>query len=210
MYAIKMNDDKTLITTSPASIYRGDRNSDMLVFYLPAAYDEVSIADCTVSLNYILPKAEESKEIDLGIPARLYRGYLVYELAVDEKLTMNSGDIQLWLDFKDGLGVSYFRSSSVMITVLPNEDMEDFVTQAEFEEVSQTIEFLKKSKADNLTYDEDTGELQLTADGEEIGDPVTVECSGTGTGTLDYSLISGGGASVSSATVFSGGDADDF
>lgn len=205
MYAIKMDGDKSLTITSRAEIYRGDKNCDMLAFYLPAAYDEVSIADCTVFMNYLLPSAEKPDETDLGIPARLYKGYLVYELAVDERLTRFSGDITVWLDFKDGLGVSYFQTGSALIPVLPALGSSDYITQDELDEVVQKVETLEKSKADSLTYDEDTGELQLTAGGSEIGDTVTLPY--TSDGTFDFNIISGGGASASSKNIFSGGEA---
>lgn len=207
MYAIKMNDDKTLVTTSRASIYRGDRDCDMLVFYLPVGYDEVSIADCTVSLNYILPNAEDISEIDLGIPVRLYKGYLVYELSVDEKLTARSGDITVWLDFRDGLGVSYFRSTDVIIPILAAPGSGDYITQDDLDEIAQKVETLEKTKADNITYDENTGELQLTAMGDEVGDAVVVSSSSED--SFGFNIISGGGASITtSSDTLEGGDAE--
>lgn len=207
MYAIKMEGDKTLIITTRIPVYRGDENCDVLALYLPAAYDEISIADCTVFLNYILPNAEEISEINIGIPKRLYKGYLVYETDIDKKFTTKSGEIELWLDFKDGLGMSYFRSSSTTLDILPNGGMDEYITQDDLDEVVQKVEHLEKIKADNITYDEDTGELQLSSNGNAIGDVVVIESSG-GEASFDFNLISGGGATGASGNVLNGGDAD--
>lgn len=42
MYAIKMNEDKSLITTVQATIYQNEKNADTLVFLLPKYYEDVS------------------------------------------------------------------------------------------------------------------------------------------------------------------------
>ena len=40
MYAIKMEDDKSLTTTIHSTIYQGEKNADTLVFVVPMMYED--------------------------------------------------------------------------------------------------------------------------------------------------------------------------
>lgn len=96
MYAIKMNDDKSLSANIKATIYQGERRADTLVFFIPMQYDQINIADCDLKLKYILPDGSEREEL-LSMDLEPYKTYYSYRLSITSHFTEIDGRIELWL-----------------------------------------------------------------------------------------------------------------
>ncbi len=55
MYVIKMEHDKSLVTTIKSTIYQGELNANRILFLLPNEYEEHLMTDYGVRLDYIAP-----------------------------------------------------------------------------------------------------------------------------------------------------------
>lgn len=177
MYAIKMNDDKSLITTIKATIYQHEKNTDTLVFLLPQTYEQIDIANCTTLIRYILPNGVGKSE-ELEMDPEPYKTYYKYRLKVTSSLTNVAGKIELWLsaiDLQDNL---VFKSGTVNIEILPSKDISDYFSDEDMDQLDKLntkIAMLEQSKADSIVYNGDEKQLQLTANGSLIGSPVDMK-----------------------------------
>lgn len=177
MYAIKMNDDKSLITTIKATIYQHEKNADTLVFLLPQTYEQIDLANCTTLIRYILPNGVGKSE-ELEMDPEPYKTYYKYRLKITSSLTNVAGKIELWLssiDLQDNL---VFRSGAVNIEILPSKDISDYFSDEDMDQLDKLntkIAMLEQNKADSIVYNGDEKQLQLTANGALIGSPVDMK-----------------------------------
>ena len=75
-----MNEDKSLMITVPTTIYRGEKNSDLITFLIPGEYEGNNIADYKMTMRYILPSCLGRSE-ELVFQPEMYKSYLQYILA---------------------------------------------------------------------------------------------------------------------------------
>jgi len=95
LYAIKMNNDKSLVTTVHAMIYQNECNADTLVFVIPKTYDNIEMANCSMLMRYILPDGVgKSEEIEMD-PIPYNSEYYVYRLKAGSRFTKIAGKIEL-------------------------------------------------------------------------------------------------------------------
>lgn len=177
MYAIKMEEDKTLVTTVHATIYRGERDADTLVFLVPISYNDMNMADCTMLLRYILPNGEgHSEELSL-YPLPYSTKYYQYKLGAGTRFTATAGDIELWLTALNAEEEVVLKTSTAIVTIENSKNIEDYLSDEERDQLitlAFRVDALQKEKADSLTYDAQTRKLSLIADGVGVGDVVVV------------------------------------
>lgn len=184
MYVIKMNDDKSLITTIKSSIYQGERNADTLSFLIPTTYEDKNIADCTLLLRYILPNGVGRSE-ELELDAVPYKNYYRYRLKVSTRLTDVSGSIELWVSAVDFNDNYILKSGTTHINILPTKKVSDYLSDESLDELDKMgarlsqLSAVVATKADNLAYDEDKRLLQLTSEGKGIGNSVDISSAVT-------------------------------
>lgn len=177
MYAIKMNDDKSLSATIKATIYQHENNADTLLFLVPASYEDVNLANCTMLLRYILPDGSGKSE-ELEMDPEPYKTYYQYRLKATTMITSVSGKIELWLsaiNLQDNL---ILKSGTIYIEVAPSKDIADYFADEDMEQLdrlSAKVALLEQNKADNIIYDSNGNYLQLTANGAPIGNQIDME-----------------------------------
>lgn len=177
MYAIKMNDDKSLSATIKATIYQYEKNADTLLFLVPTSYEDVNLANCTMLLRYILPDGSGKSE-ELEMDPEPYKTYYQYRIKATTMITSVSGKIELWLsaiDLRDNL---ILKSGTTYIEVTPSKDIVDYFSGEDMEQLdrlSAKVALLEQGKADNIVYDSDGNYLQLTANGAPIGNQIDME-----------------------------------
>ncbi len=213
MYVIKMENDKSLVTTIKSTIYRGEMNANRILFLLPNEWDEHLIADYGVRLDYILPDGVGHSEMLVAEPDS-YKGYLQFYVPVDCPMTDQEGTVELWLSFLDRDGTVIIKTGSNYLFVAERKIISDYYP-AEKRELLDTltadVETLKRTKADNLVYDPEDDSLQLSAEGKPIGDKVLIPGDGiTPTNTV---IIDGGNAdedciTPADTTILFGGNAE--
>lgn len=176
-----MEEDKTLVTTVHATIYRGEKNADTLVFLVPISYNDMNMADCTMLLRYILPNGEGHSEELALYPLPYSTKYYQYKLGAGSRFTAVAGDIELWLTAINTNEEVVLKTSSTTVTIEGSKNIEDHLSEEDRDQLTTLelrVDALQREKADGLTYDESARKLSLTADGAQIGDAVTVPSDG--------------------------------
>lgn len=118
MRIIKMNDDKSLVTTVRTPIYQNENNADTLKFLLPTSYENEDIADCVVLIMYQHADQVETFE-ELGFVPELYKGYYQYTLKVDTRLTSIAGRVKVRLNIVNTDKDFVLKSGHTFIDIIP-------------------------------------------------------------------------------------------
>lgn len=190
MYAIKMSDNKELLTTVRGTIYQNEKRADTLVFLIPQVYEEKDMADCSLLLRYVLPSGSgRSEEIEMD-PEPYNSEFYRYRLKLSTRFTSEFGKIKLWLTAVGLDNTVILESGEAEVPVLQRKDIDEYLSEKDLSKLDQLdvkVAKLQKEKADNLSYDKETRRLRLTADGAEIGDEVVVPADDYAGGTGDDS-----------------------
>lgn len=186
-----------MITSVRERIMQRSKLVDNLHFLVKPKYKEMDMSKFTVLMEYVLPVSKEYHSDILVKSADLYKRHLEYKLPFDTVLTREAGKIELQLSFTyvemnaDGTMTQYVRKiSPTTISIIPIAAWSDLIpddalssidqrlikTDAMLKELADLADTLNQSKADNLTLEDDV--LQLTSEGEKIGDPVTLSTFG--------------------------------
>ncbi len=172
LYAIKLTDDKELETTIHSTIYQGDKNSDTLVFLIPQKCEEVNMSDCFLYLRYILPDGTgRSEELEM-FPIPHNQEYYQYRLTLASRFTDIAGKIEVWItamNFEDDV---LFRSGTTKIDVIPHKNIERYLPPEDLNQLDKLaakVNKLEVTKADDLSWSDESRQLQLTSRGKPIG-----------------------------------------
>ena len=167
-------------------------NIDMTGFTVTMEYklpvsNEYATKDITEDL--ILTVDEEGNTV-------LYKDMLEYKLPFDTNLTAEAGEVEVQLTFTksemdiEGVVTQFVRKTSpCKITIVPIAAWSNVVPDKELTALDQRIlkideqinalsesaMLLVQDKADNIKLDTETNEIYLTANGEPIGDRITIE-----------------------------------
>lgn len=177
MYAIKMENDKSLTTTIHSTIYQGERDADTLVLVIPKQYEDQNLADCTILLRYILPdNTGHSEELEM-YPIPHNKEYNQYRLGVGSEFTAHPGRITLWLtavDFNDNV---VLHTGEAIVEITPHKVIEDYLPPERVNQLDKIMLQLKNISdggANGLSYDEAAKTVQLLYNGAPLGDPVYI------------------------------------
>lgn len=197
-YTILVNEDNTMTTTQKRRIVQRSKLVDDLWFLVPQMYNGYNMAVFTVLLEYVLPVSKRYQSDILVLSDSTYNGFLKYHLPVDTVITDEAGDIDLMLTFLyvdiDEYGNTVQRVRKVVghkICVCPISAWSDIIpdsaltaldqriikTDAQIKALSDLNNAIYQTKADNISYDESTRELQLTSSGKKIGNKVVISAS---------------------------------
>lgn len=172
---IKMNKDKQLLVTVPSAIYRGETKADLITFLVPAKHGNKNMSECAVTFRYILPDGTGKIE-DLTYAPSQYEDYIEFSTTVNSQFTQQCGTVTIWLTFLDVDASVVVKSSEACIYVNDSKDVYDYLDEGDldhFEKMAARLDHLDASKADNVDFDDRV--LQLTANGNPIGDAVVIE-----------------------------------
>jgi len=172
LYAIKMNNDKSLVTTVHAMIYQNECNADTLVFVIPKTYDNIEMANCSMLMRYILPDGVgKSEEIEMD-PIPYNSEYYVYRLKAGSRFTKIAGKIELWLSAIDVHDNCVFKTSSLYIIITPTKNICDCMSEEDKDQLnalSVKVQRLEAEKADDITFHEEDSTIQLLSGVAPIG-----------------------------------------
>lgn len=200
MYVILIDDDNRLVETAKARIMQRSKLVDDLWFLTKPSYNEYDMTDFTVSLEYVAPVSKKYHHEILTLSDEPYNGYLKYTLPIDTAITAEAGDVELQITFilaelgTDGRSVQRVRKANgASITVCPITAWSDIIpddalsaldqriikTDAQIKALADFGNALDAIKADNISYDKVSNELQLISNGTPIGDKVSIVSGGT-------------------------------
>lgn len=175
MYAIKMSEDKSLVTTVQATIYQNEKNADTLVFLLPKFYEEENLADCTILLRYLLPDGiGKSEELEMS-PIPYNKEYYRYNLKVNTRITAIPGIIELWLCAINLHDDVVLKTGTTTIEVTAVKEIMDYLAPEDLNQLDKLtakVKHLEAHKADDLAVNEEGNTIQLTSNGTPIGQSV--------------------------------------
>lgn len=196
MYTILVNDNNDLVTTVKERIMQRSKLVDELHFLVNTTYKNVDMSDFTVTMEYVLPVSREYKTETLVKSSDLYKGQLEYVLPFDTCLTKEAGKIEIQLTFSrvtldaDGRSKQMVRKAGpATITIVPVTAWSDIIPDSALSALDQRLIMvdamvqaanemsyqMMTTKADDISYNEDTNELQLLAGGNAIGKKVAIK-----------------------------------
>ena len=203
MYTILVNETNELVTTVKERIMQRSKLVDNLHFLVEPIYKGIDMSDFTVMMEYLMPVSREYKSEILVKSDGLYKEKLEYKLPFDTCLTKEAGKIEVQLTFSkvslDANGNSkqqVRKTSPATITIVPISAWSDIIADSALTALDQKLiqvdaminaanemnQYLYETKADNIYYDEEGQYVQLTANGQPIGDRIA--------------WVNGGGCSV--------------
>lgn len=195
MYTILVNDNNELITTVKERIMQRSKLVDNLHFLVSPMYKNVDMSEFTVTMEYVLPVSREYKTETLVKSESLYKEQLEYILPFDTCLTKEAGKVEIQLTFSrvsldaEGKAKQQVRKvGPTTITIVPITAWSDIIPDSALSALDQRLimvdaminaanemnQRLLDNKADDISYNEETNELQLLANGNAVGTKVTV------------------------------------
>ena len=204
MYSIVMQNNKSLRVTQKTMLYQREKLVDKIQFLIPPKYEELDLSDFSAILKYKDQGGVAHMEI-LEKDIETYNGYSKYTLPVDTNLTQFAGDIRIRITLSktdlENKKQYVLHTGETVISISPLEDYYAFVTDESLEYIDQIVgnldakiealskisETYDKEKADNITYD--NNKIQLTSNGQKIGDYITIEDGGGGIIGNEFDII---------------------
>lgn len=202
---ILLTQENELIDTTPKErIMQKSKLVDELHFIVDAMYKGTDMSTFTMVMEYKLPVSNEYKTQILEQSPELYKGMIEYKIPIDTDITKYPGNVEIQITMSklesDARGKVLQRIRKVQPTVLkiypiaawsdmiPDADLtaldQRILKQdAQIKELNELADKLNMTKADNLSYSENM--LQLTSNGEKIGDAVSITSSGSSAGNFE-------------------------
>ena len=217
-YIIIVENDNTLYGSQKRRVMQREKLFNTLWFLVPQYYNGYDMSQCTVTMRYLLPISKEFKTETLKLSNERYKDeYLKYVLPIDTCLTKEFGEIELNLTFTmldvddNGNIVQRVRKTdNHLLNITPIPDWDSVIPDSALSALDERIikldaqmkaldernKVIADTKADNIKYNTDTNELQLTSNGNVIGDKVTINVNDAsladGIPVVDFGSISGG------------------
>ena len=204
MYTILVTNDNELRVTVKERIMQRSKLVDSFHFLIDQLYkDNIDMSEFTVTMEYVLPVSKKyvTETLVLALdeeekPALYMENKLEYKLKFDTNLTAEAGNIELQLTFtkteldEEGNSTQYVRKTSPCnITIVPITAWSDIIPDSALTvldqkilKIDEQIQALAESavlytndKADNIVLDTETHEIYLTANGEPLGDRISID-----------------------------------
>lgn len=198
MYTILLTQDNAFVTTVKERIMQRSKLVDNFRILVDQEYKGQKMADFTVMLEYITPVGREYKSEILVLSEEMYQDKLVYVLPFDTCLTREAGDIEVQLTFvktdldQNGMPIQMVRKTSpTTVTIVPIAAWSDIIADSALTAIDQRLiqvdaminalndmnQAIYDTKADNIRRSEDGSYIQLTANGNPIGDKIYLSAS---------------------------------
>lgn len=161
MYTILVNNDNSLITSVRTRIIQGTSNIDCLHILTQPIYNNIDLRSLKVIMTYTLPNATEPATMILAPSEELYKDRLEYKITLDYTLTSEIGDIYFYLTFIDESANIVRKTTMGTITISPIKEI-DYQSDKSVATV------------DNIHLDKTTNELYLTANGQVVGNTISM------------------------------------
>lgn len=177
MYIIKMNNDKSLLTTQKTHIYRGEKDIDIIRFLIPQTYGGKDMSACRLFVRYVLPNGSGYSE-ELAMSYEPYKTYYSYELVVSSRITYESGTLEMWLTAIDPDNNIILKSGTVQLEIEKHPDITGSLSEEDSDQldaIEAELARIDREKADDWIYFDDDFEMQLLADGSPIGTRMNVK-----------------------------------
>ena len=182
MYTIIMNDDKSLTASIRKTLYQREKIADQIQFLIPQKIGIVNLNECIAILHYV-DQGNVMHDEKMAKDSELYKDKIRFIVPVDSKLNYFAGDVSVRivfakLDTNTGKYEQVMISGNTVITIEPTDVTNSLDTCEKISILEKEIEYLKENQVDDLKLTDDL--LQLSANGEPIGEGVTLPSGGEG------------------------------
>lgn len=178
MIQIVLNQDKSLIITKNENIYQYEQKATQLEFYLPKIIDNIDIFECIVSLRLLYPSGNgESIIITNSVTDKSYEDKICYFTYLPRNATLLPGIIEICLSIVSKDGKQILKTSTNQLYVLETIDSDDIISDDDMDQldwITAQISDIRATKADNIISYVSENAIQLEAEGNPIGDKVTL------------------------------------
>lgn len=195
-YVFLVNDDNTITATNKERVMQRSKLVNDLWFLVAEEYNELDMSQFTAVLEYVLPVSKKYVTEVLTLDTERYQDHLRYTVPLDTALTSENGDVEFQLTFAyaevdaDGNVKQHVRKTTTnTITIIPIAAWSDIVPDsalsgfdqrlikmdAQIKQLEALSAEISDAKADSLKYNTVNGALQLTSNGKEIGEAVTIK-----------------------------------
>ena len=217
MYTILVDDSNARITTLKERIIQRSKLVDNLHFLVSPTYKNFDMRNFTAVMEYVTPVSRELHTEFLTQSPDLYKDMIEYKLPIDTTITKEAGTFELKLTFTyvemdtEGNVYQHVRKTTptgitivacpAWCDVIPDEalsalDQRIIGLEALVRALDDESQILYETKADNIVYNADEQQVQLTANGQPIGDMITLKISGNNDITIKYIQIQEDGSLI--------------
>lgn len=217
-YVFLCTEDCSITASRREVIMQREKCVSEIWFLVPPEYKSVDndMKLFNVVMEYILPTSRRYNVIELVRDDENYEDHLRYRLPVNTSISSESGDVELQLTFvyvgldADGNDIQKVRKTKpTKLHVTPVAAWSDLIpdknllaidqriikTQAQINELGYYAQVLSESQVDDLKYDSAKETLQLTSNGNAVGNPVYVrEILDDGIPVIDFESDSSSGS----------------
>lgn len=197
MFYIKLETDQgelNLVVTQREAIYRGDNLNQKIRYLIPLTVGDIDMLTAFVYLNYI--RADGTADIVRleRLEEKYNESYYEYVFPVTCKLTRFPGEVCTWMQIFSGSPSNPIisKTGECVLQIEDSKNMDDYLCDHQI----SAIYAMEKTKADSLIYDSDERTIQLSADGNPIGEALDLDILTDQSGFEVYPNLSGGGATV--------------
>ena len=183
---IRLEESMDLVITVNEAIYRGENLSQKITYITPMFVGDIDMLTANVYLTYV--RTDGSADVALlERSEELYReSYCQFIIPVDCKLNKCAGDVITWLQIYTGdpSNPVIRKSGECLLVVYDSKNTDSYLCDHQITAIYQLHKNVEKElgavseeltqKADGLSYNEDTRELQLKSGDERVGDAVIV------------------------------------
>lgn len=201
MYTILLTQDNEFVTTVKERIMQRSKLVDSFRILVDQDYNGQRMSDFTVMMEYLTPVGREYKSEILVLSEELYQDKLVYTVPFDTCLTREAGDIEIQLTFvkieldENGMSKQLVRKTSpTTIKIIPISAWSDIIADSALTAIDQRLiqvdaminamndmnQALYNTKADNIKRSDNGEYIQLTANGNPIGDKIYLNVGNCG------------------------------
>lgn len=201
MYTILLTQDNEFVTTVKERIMQRSKLVDSFRILVDQDYNGQRMSDFTVMMEYLTPVGREYKSEILVLSEELYQDKLVYTVPFDTCLTREAGDIEIQLTFvkieldENGTSKQLVRKTSpTTIKIIPISAWSDIIADSALTAIDQRLiqvdaminamndmnQALYNTKADNIKRSDNGEYIQLTANGNPIGDKIYLNVGNCG------------------------------
>lgn len=90
-----LNEDKSLSRTQSAKNYTEEKNAESICILIPEYFKGINIKQMLITVHF-----GNGYKVSLSPNKSLYKGYLVYQLLINENINKKSGTLQFYISMQ--------------------------------------------------------------------------------------------------------------
>ena len=196
MFYIKLDENMDLVVTVREPLFRGDNLNRKLIYLVPLTVGDIDILSAYVYLNYVRADGVADVVILERMEEKYNESYYQYTMPVTCKLTRYPGEVCTWIHIYTGnpSNPSVQKTGECILQIQDSKNMDDYLCDHQMTALYQLhaemddavdnvcvmldeVNTALERKADNIVFHAEDNTIQLSANGEPIGDRIAVQTS---------------------------------